>query len=56
MEDWLDAAIRRPQEGEVISLPDMKGKYEVRGPSLYNKGRLAIPLCLVEKYKLNEEG
>ena len=56
MEEWLDAQIRMPQEGEHISLPGIKGKYEVRGPSLYNKGRLAIPLCLVEKYKLNEEG
>ena len=54
MEDWLDAAIRMPQEGEVISLPDMKGKYEVHGLSLYNKGKLAIPLCLVEKYKIEQ--
>lgn len=56
MEDWIDIRDRQPRDGEFISLPGIKGKYEVRGPSLYNKGRLAIPLCLVEKYKLNEEG
>ncbi len=55
MEDWLDAQIRMPQEGEHISLPGIKGIYEVKGPSLYNnKGRLSIPLCLVEKYKLEQ--
>ena len=55
MEEWLDAQIRMPQEGEHISLPGIKGTYEVKGPSLYNnKGRLSIPLCLVEKYKLEQ--
>lgn len=43
-----------PQEGEIISLPDMKGKYEVHGVALYNKGRLSIPLCLVERYKIED--
>lgn len=39
-------------DGEFISLPNMKAVYEVRGVSLYNKGRLAIPLSIVEKYKI----
>ena len=52
MGDWIDIRERWPGDGELISLPDMKAIYEVRGVSLYNKGRLAIPLCLVEKYKI----
>ncbi len=52
MEDWINIHDRPPQDGEVVSLPNIKGKFEVRGSSLYIKGRLAIPLCLVEKYKL----
>lgn len=52
MEDWIDIRERWPGDGELISLPDMKAIYEVRGVSLYNKGRLAIPLSIVEKYKL----
>lgn len=56
MEEWIDARLRMPQEGESISLPDIKGKYKVQGISLFNsKGRLSIPLCLVEKYKIIEQ-
>ena len=54
MEDWIDVRERWPREGELISLPNMKAVYEVRGVSLYNRGRLAIPLCLVEKYKIEK--
>lgn len=55
MEEWIDASARPPQEGETIEIPGVKGRHEVHGPSLYNnKGRLAIPLCLVEKYRINE--
>lgn len=54
MEDWIDIQTRWPVEGEIISLPDMKGVYEVRGVSLYHKGKLAIPLCLVDKYKIEQ--
>lgn len=52
MEDWIDIRERWPMDGEFISLPNMKAVYEVRGVSLYNKGRLAIPLSIVEKYKI----
>ena len=52
MEDWIDARLRLPQEGETISLPGINAKYYVHGTALYNRGRLAIPICLVEKYKI----
>jgi hypothetical protein len=52
VDEYIDINARWPQDGEHISLPGMKGIYEVRGVSLYNHGRLAIPLCLVEKYKI----
>jgi hypothetical protein len=56
MEDWIDVHDRWPQEGETISLPGLKDKYKVQGPALYNnKGRLSIPLSLVEKYKIENE-
>ena len=51
---WIDSKDRMPKEGEIISLPGIKGKYEVHGVALYNKGRLAIPICLVEKYKIED--
>ncbi len=55
MEEWINARTRMPQEGEIISLPGFKGKYKVQGMSLFNsKGRLSIPLCLVEKYKIKQ--
>ncbi len=55
MEEWIDARSRMPQEGEIISLPDTKSKYRVRGFSLLaGKGQLAIPLCLVGKYKIEK--
>ncbi len=54
-EEWTDARIRMPHEGEFISLPGIKGAYEVRGISLLNsKGQIAIPLCLVEKYRIGQ--
>ncbi len=56
MEDWIDIHDRFPKDGDIVSLPDIKGKYEVHGVGLYNKGRLAIPICLVETYMLHEEG
>lgn len=52
MEDWIDASARLPQEGETISLPGLSAKYFVHGTALYNRGRLSIPICLVEKYKI----
>ena len=54
VDEYIDINARWPQDGEHISLPGMKGIYEVRGVSLYNHGRLAIPLCLVEKYKIEK--
>lgn len=51
----FDASKRLPQEGETISLPDIKGKYLVHGQALYNHGRLAIPLCLVEQYTIEDD-
>ena len=50
----IDASDRMPQDGEVISLPGIKGRYLVHGQALYNHGRLAIPLCLVEKYMIED--
>lgn len=53
MEDWIDATTRLPQEGEIIELKDLNGRYEVRGLALFNaRGKLAIPICLVEHYKI----
>jgi hypothetical protein len=52
MEDWIDARYRLPQEGETISLPDINAKYLVHGNALYNRGKLAIPISLVDKYKI----
>ena len=52
MDDWIDASKRLPQEGETIVLPDIKAKYFVHGTALYNRGRLAIPISIVEKYKI----
>lgn len=52
MEEWIDVQDRVPQEGDIISLPGIKGSYEVHGPALYNRGRLAIPISLVEKYQI----
>ena len=52
MEDWIDASARLPQEGETIILPEIKAKYYVHGSALYNHGKLAIPISLVEKYKI----
>ncbi len=55
MEEWIDARLRMPQEGESISLPGMKGRYTVRGVSLLNsKGQISIPLCLIEKYRIEQ--
>lgn len=55
MEEWIEVHFRMPQEGELVSLPNIKGEYEVRGVSLLNsKGQIAIPLCLVEKYKIEK--
>lgn len=53
MDEWIDSRTRMPQEGESVSLPGIRGKYLVRGVSLFNnKGQLSIPLSLVEKYKI----
>ncbi len=53
--EWIDAKLRMPQEGDFISLPGIKGKYEVKGLSLLNgKGQLSIPLGLVEKYRIEQ--
>lgn len=58
MSGWIDSCARMPQEGEIISLPGIKGKYTVRGTGLYEKDRLAIPISIVEQYKIEgyEEG
>jgi len=53
-ENWIYSKQRPPKDGEIILLPGMKAKYEVRGHSLYNNGRLAIPVFIIEKYKINE--
>lgn len=53
MDDWIDARIMLPQEGETISLPGLSAKFLVHGTALYNRGRLSIPICLVEKYKID---
>ena len=52
MEDWIDASARLPQEGETIILPEIKAKFYVHGSALYDKGKLAIPINIVEKYKI----
>lgn len=52
MDDWIDARYRLPQEGETIILPNIKAKYYVHGAALYNRGKLAIPISLVEKYQI----
>lgn len=52
MDDWIDASARLPKEGETISLPGLSAKFLVQGTALYNRGRLSIPVCLVEKYKI----
>lgn len=54
MEDWIDASARLPKEGETISLPGLSAKYFVHGTALYNKGKLAIPISIVEKYKIED--
>lgn len=55
MSDWIKSQDRMPREGDTISLPGIKGVYEVHGTALYNKGKLSIPICIVEEYKLNNE-
>ena len=55
MEDWIDASARLPKEGETISLPGLSAKYCVHGTALYNnKGKLAIPISIIEKYKIEK--
>lgn len=55
--DWIDAQARPPKEGEIVYLPGIKIPLEVRANGLYNKGQLAIPISIVEKYRIeNEEG
>lgn len=54
MDDWIDASARLPQDGETITLPNMSAKYTVHGTALYNKGKLAIPISIVEKYKIED--
>ena len=55
MEDWIDASERPPRDGETITLPGLKGRYEVRGAALYEKGRLVFPVSLVDKYRIEED-
>lgn len=54
MDDWIDASVRPPREGEAVSLPGIKEKYFVSRYALYNKGKLAIPISIIEKYKIEK--
>ncbi len=55
MGDWIDSTNRLPKDGETIILPDVKGKFRVHGSALYYKGKLAIPINIIEKYQTTNE-
>ena len=54
MNGWILASERMPKDGETIMLYGMKKKYEVRGSAIYHKGKIAMSVGLIDKYRIDE--